>query len=132
MGKRAETAVQLKHAEAQKTEAEAMKKEADAEDKEAKGTSAKAAADVAKAEDTKQKTAEKEMDAALKKDGDAKEAKACECSGQTDKDNEGGSCKDFGWRMPWCYVAEECADQAAKMKGKLKWLPGCHQMGNSA
>merc|ERR1712185_360786 len=85
---------------------------------------AKEALDKAKGD---QEEAVEKASAALKKDGDAKEAKACECSGQTDKDNEGGSCKDFGWRMPWCYVAEECADQAAKMKGKLKWLPGCHQ-----
>merc|ERR1711908_109472 len=117
---KAEAENQADAAKLKKQEDENTKKSSEEATEKAKDAMEKAKGEQAKAVE---KTA-----AALENEAKGKEAQTCACSGKADADGEGASCKKFKWRMPWCYVDADCKDNAASMKGNLKWLPGCHEM----
>merc|ERR1711881_790860 len=103
--------------------------------KSAKKKVAKAKKKLAKAKGAKKKMkkAQKSHKKAVKKASKAVKNqikkqlhKNCKCNGVKDKKGHGGACKNYGWRMPWCYVSTKCEDRAAHTRGKLKWIPGCH------
>merc|ERR1712196_211658 len=115
-------------------------KTAKAKEKKAKKTSKKAAKALKKSKKkatkgskkqskkaTKQlKKAEKKATKAVKAATKIKLHKLCKCSGYKDKKGHGGSCKNWGWRMPWCYVSSKCKDRGLKVTAGKKWVPDCH------
>lgn len=52
--------------------------------------------------------------------------KKCKCSGHSDEKKHGSSCKNWGWRLPWCYVGKQCNDAGVQVKNGHKWVPGCN------
>merc|ERR1712199_50291 len=122
----AKAKAKLKKAKA--TKKHAAKKSAKSKIKKSKKTTSKAKKASKKAAKKSAKTlkkATKSHKKAVKAATKAQLHKNCRCNGTKDKKGHGGSCKNWGWRMPWCYVSNKCEDVGAKVRGGKKWVPGC-------
>merc|ERR1719263_815769 len=118
--KKAQKKALKKVKKASKKAAKALKKSKKKATKGSKKQSKKATKQLKKAQKSRKK-AVKKATKAVKAATKIKLHKLCKCSGYKDKKGHGGSCKKWGWRMPWCYVSSKCKDRGLKVTAGKKW-----------